>query len=149
MNSHLSIVHSNSLDKKVRWIASITHCQLCRYPADQIPPRTSSRSRQKVRHANHMLPRVHNLSMNRIAQGGSRAATCPAALAPAAQPGAAPGPPRAPWRPSGLRAIKVNRYLPSVTIMVTLRGVCVSSETLHDKLTPCACKTCGGRHIKC
>jgi hypothetical protein len=71
--------------------------EMCRYPADQVPPRTSSRSRQKARHANHTLPRVHNLSMNRIAQGSSRATTCPAAPAPAAQPGAALGPPRVLW----------------------------------------------------
>jgi hypothetical protein len=64
--------------------------EMCHYPADQVPPRTSSRSRQKARHANHTLPRVHNLSMNRIAQGSSGATTCPTALAPAAQPGAAP-----------------------------------------------------------
>jgi hypothetical protein len=63
-------------------------------PKDRVPPRTSSRSRQKARHANHTLPRVHNLSMNRIAQGSSRATTCPAAPAPAAQPEAALGPPR-------------------------------------------------------
>jgi hypothetical protein len=62
----------------------------CRYPKDQVPPRTSSRSR----HANHTPLRVVNLSMNRTARGSSRATTCPAALAPAAQPGAAPGPPR-------------------------------------------------------
>jgi hypothetical protein len=66
----------------------------CRYPKDQVPPRTSSKSRQKVRHANHMLPRVVNLSMNRTARGSSGAAMCPTAPAPAAQPGAAPGPPR-------------------------------------------------------
>jgi hypothetical protein len=66
----------------------------CRYPADQVPSRTSSRSRQKARHANHTLPRLHNLSMNHTARGSSGAATCPAAPAPAAQPGAAPGPPR-------------------------------------------------------
>jgi hypothetical protein len=66
----------------------------CRYPADpQVPPRTSFRSRQKMRHANHTLPRVHNLSMNRMTQGSSEAAMCHAAPAPAAQPGAAPGPP--------------------------------------------------------
>jgi hypothetical protein len=69
---------------------------VCRYPEDQIPPRTSSRSRQKVRRTNHTLPRVHNLSMSRVDQGSSGATTCPAALAPAAQPGAALGPPRVP-----------------------------------------------------
>jgi hypothetical protein len=68
-----------------------------RYLEEQVPPRTSSRSRQKTRHANHTLPRVHNLSMNRIAQGSSGAATCPTAPAPAAQPGAAPGSPRILW----------------------------------------------------
>jgi hypothetical protein len=115
----------------------------CRYPADQVPPRTSSKSRQKARHANHTLPRVINLSMNRTARGSSGAATCPAASALAAQPGAAPGPSRVPWRPNGRHAIKVNRYPPSVVIMVTLWGVCVSSETPHDKQTSCTCKTCG------
>jgi hypothetical protein len=59
---------------------------VCRHPADQVPPRTSSRSRQKVRHVNHMLPRVHNLNMNRIAQGSSEATTCPAAPARFGQP---------------------------------------------------------------
>jgi hypothetical protein len=77
------------------------------------------------------------------ARGSSGATTCPAAPSPAAQPGAAPGSPRVPWRPNGRRAIKINRYPPSVIIMVTLRGVCVSYETPHDKQTPCACKTCG------
>jgi hypothetical protein len=48
----------------------------CRYPVHQVPPLTSSRSRQKARHANHMRERVINLSMNRTAR-------------------AAPGPPRA------------------------------------------------------
>jgi hypothetical protein len=67
----------------------------CRYPEDQVPPRTSSRSRQKARQANHTHPRVVNLSMNRTARGSSRAAACPAAPAPAAQPGAALGPPLA------------------------------------------------------
>jgi hypothetical protein len=83
----------------------------CRYPEDQVPPRTSSRSRQKARHANHTFPRVINLSMNHTAPGPPRVlrlqlplpspgqlrpATCPVALAPApaAQPGAAPGLPR-------------------------------------------------------
>jgi hypothetical protein len=66
----------------------------CRYPEDQVLPRTSSRSRQKARHANHTPPRVVNLSMNRTARGSSGAVTCPAAPAPAAQPGAAPGSPR-------------------------------------------------------
>jgi hypothetical protein len=89
----------------------------CRYPGDQVPPRTSSRSRQKTRHANHTPLRVVNLSMNRMtrcpapgqlrgrhvscglssrypARGSSGATTCPVASAPAAQPGAAPGPPR-------------------------------------------------------
>jgi hypothetical protein len=171
----------------------------CWYPEDQVPPRTSSRSRQKAGHANHTPPSMVNLSMNRTACGSSKAATCPATPAPAAQPGAAPGPPRvlrtqlllpslgqlwgrhvpcgsssrcpargssraamypaapapaaqpeaAPgpprvsWMPNGRRAIKVNRYPLSVIIMVTLRGVCASSETPHDKQTPCACKMCG------
>jgi hypothetical protein len=120
--------------------ASLPHC---RYPEDQVPPRTSSRSRQKVGHTNHTPPSVVNLSMNRTARGSFGAATCPAAPAPAAQPGAAPGPPRVPWRPNGRRAIKVNRYPLSIAIMVTLRGVCASSEMPHNKQTPCACKTCG------
>jgi hypothetical protein len=60
------------------------HLTRCRYPADQVPPCTSSRSRQNARHANHTLPRVHNLTMNRIARGSSGAASCLAALAPAA-----------------------------------------------------------------
>jgi hypothetical protein len=64
----------------------------CRYPEDQIPPCTSSRSRQKARHANHTPLRVVNLSMNYIAQASSGTATCPADPAPAARPGAAPGP---------------------------------------------------------
>jgi hypothetical protein len=42
------------------------------------------------------------------ARGSSGAAACPAALAPAAQPEAAPGSPRVPWKPSGRRAIKVT-----------------------------------------
>jgi hypothetical protein len=67
------------------------HDTTCRYPADQVPPRTSSRSKQKARHANHMLPRVINLSMNHTARGSSRVAVCPAAPAPVVQPGAAPG----------------------------------------------------------
>jgi hypothetical protein len=57
-------------------------------------PRRSSRSRQKARHANHTLPRVHNLSMNHTARGSSGAAMRPVAPAPAAQPEAAPGLPR-------------------------------------------------------
>jgi hypothetical protein len=44
----------------------------CRYPEDWVPPRTSSRSRQKA---------------------SSGTATCPADPAPAARPGAAPAPP--------------------------------------------------------
>jgi hypothetical protein len=67
---------------------------ICRYPEDQVPPRTSSRSRQKARHANHTPLRVVNLSMNCMAQASSGTATCPADPAPAARPGAAPGPPR-------------------------------------------------------
>jgi hypothetical protein len=69
----------------------------CRYPEDQIPPRTSFRSRQKARHANHTPLRVVNLSMNYMAQASFGAATCPADSAPATQPGAAPGPPRVLW----------------------------------------------------
>jgi hypothetical protein len=65
-------------------------------PKDQIAPRTSSRSIQKVRYVNHTLSRVHNLSMNCIARGSFEAATCPTAPAPAAQPRSAPGSPRAP-----------------------------------------------------
>jgi hypothetical protein len=63
----------------------------CRYPEDQVPQRTSSRSRQKERHANHTPLRVVNLSMNRIARGSSEAATCPADPAPAVRPEVAPG----------------------------------------------------------
>jgi hypothetical protein len=70
------------------------HEEHCRYPADQVPLRTSSRSKQKVRHANHALPRVINLSMNRTAWGSSGVTACPAAPAPAAQPRAALGSPR-------------------------------------------------------
>jgi hypothetical protein len=66
----------------------------CRYLEDQVPPRTSSRSRQKARHANHTPLRVVNLSMNCMAQASSRTVTCPTDSAPAAQPRAAPGPPR-------------------------------------------------------
>jgi hypothetical protein len=47
----------------------------CRYPEDQVPPCTSSRSRRNVRHANHTPPRVVNLSMNRTARGSSGAAS--------------------------------------------------------------------------
>jgi hypothetical protein len=77
------------------------------------------------------------------ARGNSGAATCPTASAPAAQTGAAPGSPRVPWTPNGRCAVKVNRYPLSVAIMVTLRGVCASSEAPHDKQTKCVCKTCG------
>jgi hypothetical protein len=85
----------------------------CRYPGDQVPPRTSSRSRQKVRHAkSHALacdlPRREphdpgqlrgrhvssGLSSRYPARGSSEATTCLAATAPAARPGAALGPPR-------------------------------------------------------
>jgi hypothetical protein len=69
----------------------------CRYPGDQVPPRTSSRSRHKVRHANHTPLRVVNLGVNRMAQASSGAATCPMASAPTARPGPAPGPPRVLW----------------------------------------------------
>jgi hypothetical protein len=48
------------------------------------------------------------LSSRYPARGSFGAATCPAALAPAAQPGTAPGSPRVPWRPNGRRAIKVT-----------------------------------------
>jgi hypothetical protein len=68
----------------------------CRYPEDQVPPHTSSRSRQKARHANHTPLCVVNLNMNRMAQASSGTATCPADPAPAARPGAALGPPRVP-----------------------------------------------------
>jgi hypothetical protein len=66
----------------------------CRYPEGRVPPRTSSRSGQKARHANHMPLSVVNLSMNRVAQASSGTAMCPADPAPAARPGAALGPPR-------------------------------------------------------
>jgi hypothetical protein len=65
-----------------------------RYPEDQVPLCTSSRSRQKARHANHTPLRVVNLGMNRMAQVSSGATTCPADSAPTARPRAAPGPPR-------------------------------------------------------
>jgi hypothetical protein len=93
----------------------------CRYPADQLPPRTSSRSRQKARHANHTLPHVHNLSMNHTARGSSGAAACPAAPAPAAQPGAALGPPR---------VLRLRLPLPSPG---QLRGrhVCLEGPTVY------------------
>jgi hypothetical protein len=42
------------------------------------------------------------------ARVSSGAATCLAASAPATQLGAAPGPPRVPWRPNSRRAIKVT-----------------------------------------
>jgi hypothetical protein len=87
---------------------SSLHGRGCRYPGDQVPPRTSFRSRQKARHANHMPLRVVNLGVNRMAQAISGAATCHVASAPAAQPGAAPGSPRVPWRPNGRGAIKVT-----------------------------------------
>jgi hypothetical protein len=45
------------------------------------------------------------LSSRCPARGSSEAATCPAASASAARPGAAPGSPRVPWRPNGRRAI--------------------------------------------
>jgi hypothetical protein len=67
---------------------------LCRYPEDQVPPRTSSRSRQKARHANHTPLCVVNLSMNCMAQASSGTAMCPADPAPTARPGVPPGPPR-------------------------------------------------------
>jgi hypothetical protein len=66
----------------------------CQYPENRVPPRTSSGSRQKVRHANHTPLGVVNLSMNRVAQASSGTAACLVASAPAARPGAAPGPPR-------------------------------------------------------
>jgi hypothetical protein len=65
-----------------------------RYLEDQVPPRTSSKSRQKARHAKHTPLRVVNLSMNCMAQASSGTITCPVDSAPAAQPGAALGPPR-------------------------------------------------------
>jgi hypothetical protein len=97
----------------------------CRYPADQVPPRTSFRSRQKGGQANHTLPRVHNLSMNRIAQGSSGATTCPAAPAPAAELGAAPGPLRVLWLqlplPSPGAAPGPPRVLKGPTVYVLLK----------------------------
>jgi hypothetical protein len=66
----------------------------CRYPEDQVPPRTSFRLRQKARHANHTPLRVVNLSMNCMAHASSGTTTCPVDPAPATRPGAAPGPPR-------------------------------------------------------
>jgi hypothetical protein len=86
---------------------------LCRYPGDQVPPRTSSRSRQKARHAKSHAPacdlprrephglgqlRGHHVSCGLSSlcptQASSGVATCPTASAPAARSGAAPGPPR-------------------------------------------------------
>jgi hypothetical protein len=70
----------------------------CRYLEDRVPPRTSSRSRQKA---------------------SSGTATCPAGPAPAAQPGAAPGPPRVLWTqlllpgPGQLRGRRVSCGLSS------------------------------------
>jgi hypothetical protein len=153
-------------------------CNPCRYPEDRVPPYISSKSRQGAGRvftrchtscsSGPRLPaevgfgaatcpaapapaaspgqlRGHHVpcgSSSRCpARGSSGATTCPAAPAPAAQPGAAPGPSRVPWRPNGLRAIKVIRYPPSV-------GMCASSETPHDKQTPCACKTCGQRRLQ-
>jgi hypothetical protein len=92
----------------------------CRYPEDQVPPRTSSRSRQKVRHANHTLLRVVNLSMNRTDRGSSGAAMCPAAPAPAAQPEAAPGP---------SRALRLQLPLPSPG-QLQARHVCLEGPTV-------------------
>jgi hypothetical protein len=50
----------------------------------------------------------HGPSSRCPARGSSGAAACPAASALTAQPGAAPGSPRVPWKPSGRRAIKVT-----------------------------------------
>jgi hypothetical protein len=107
----------------------------CRYPEDRVPPRTSSRSRQKVRHANHTPLSVVNLSMNRVAQASSGTATCPADPAPAARPGAAPGPPRVLRTqlplpgPGPLRVLRPQLPLPSPG---QLRGhhVCPGSPTI-------------------
>jgi hypothetical protein len=60
-----------------------------RYPRVQVPGQD-----RRQRHANHTPLRVVNLSMNRMAQASSGAATCPADPAPVDRPGAAPGPPR-------------------------------------------------------
>jgi hypothetical protein len=66
----------------------------CQHPGDQVLLRTSSRSRQKARHANHTPLCVVSLGVNRMAQASSGAATCPTASAPAAWLRPAPGPPR-------------------------------------------------------
>jgi hypothetical protein len=63
-----------------------------RYPRVQV-----SGQDRKARHANHTPLRVVNLSMNRMAQASSGASTCPTDSAPAARPGAAPGPPCVLW----------------------------------------------------
>jgi hypothetical protein len=73
-----------------------------RYPAYKFQVKTEGETCKS-----HAL-RVVNLGVNHMAQVSSGAATCPAASAPAARPGAAPGPPRVPWRPNGRRAIKVT-----------------------------------------
>jgi hypothetical protein len=55
----------------------------CRYPADRVPPHTSSKSRRRAKRA---LMRVHmsrRSSSRLLAQGSSGAATCPMAPTPA------------------------------------------------------------------
>jgi hypothetical protein len=85
---------STTIEESIRRRAYYSQVGRCRYPGDQVPPRTSSRSRQKARHANRTPLGVVNLGVNRMTQASSGAATCPAASAPAAWPGAAPGPSR-------------------------------------------------------
>jgi hypothetical protein len=130
---------------------------ICRYREDQVPPHTSSKSRQgagRISMCCHAScpargssgaatcpvgpapavrpgaapgpPRVLRAqlplsgpgqlrgrhvscgtSSRCLARGSSDVVTCPAASTPATQPGAAPRPPRVPWRPNGRRAIKV------------------------------------------
>jgi hypothetical protein len=68
--------------------------ECCRYPEDRVPPHTNSKLRQG---AGRVSTRYHascSFGPCLPAEVGSRAATCPAALAPTAQPGAAPGLPR-------------------------------------------------------
>jgi hypothetical protein len=72
-------------------------CALCRYPKDRVPPHTSSKSRQG---AGRVSTRCHascSSGPRLPVEVGFGAATCLAAPSPAAQPGAAPGPPRVLW----------------------------------------------------
>jgi hypothetical protein len=118
--------------------ASGSHCRFgwklwlwyCRYPKDRVPPRTSSGSRQKVRHANHTPLSVVNLSMNRVAQASSGTTTCPTDPAPAARPGAAPCPvdpapaARPEAAPGPLRVLRPQLPLPDPGQLRGLRVSC-------------------------